>query len=48
MYIGLTRQNLLNGQTDRHDRHESLVRHWVDHRPHHCLKTPFSGNPAID
>lgn len=48
MNDGATGQGGLDSQAHRHDRHQCLVGHRVDHRPHDRLQIPFPRDPAID
>lgn len=45
---GPTGQSGLYGQANRHDRHQSLVSHWIYDRPHDGLQLPSPRDPSVD
>lgn len=42
-----TRQIPPNGQTNRQDRHQRLVRHRIHNRPQHRLQPPAPRHPSV-
>ena len=43
-----TRHPPLDRQTNRQNRHQGLIRHRIDDRPHHRLQLEAPGNPSVD